>query len=73
MIKLFIKERYCWKTILKESYWGLNMVERRVKLNNKTPFRRKILTVFDDNIGLIIYWKRVSTIQRYFVFFKNLM
>ena len=31
-----------------------NIVERRVKLNNKTPFHRKILIAFADNTGLTI-------------------
>ena len=38
---------------LKQSYWGLNIVERRVRLNNKMAFHPKILTVFADNIELI--------------------
>ena len=41
--------------ILKESFEAYNIVERRVKLNNKTPFHRKILIAFADNIGLINY------------------
>ena len=32
-----------------------NSVERRVKLNNKLPFPRKIFIVFAGNIGLINY------------------
>ena len=32
-------------------------VERRVKLNNKTPFYWEILIVFADNNGLINYYK----------------
>ena len=39
-----------FQTSLIEAY---NIVEGRVKLNNKTPFHPKILTVFADNIGLI--------------------
>ena len=42
-------------TILKESYWGLQIEERRVKLNNKTALHCKILTVFADSIELINY------------------
>ena len=30
-----------------------NIVERRVKLNNRVLFHRKIFIVFVDNIGLI--------------------
>ena len=30
-----------------------NIVGRRMKSNNKTPFHRKILIFFADNIGLI--------------------
>ena len=32
-----------------------NFVERRVKLNNRASFHRKILIVFTDNIRLINY------------------
>ena len=44
-----------FQTILKESYGSLNILDRRVKLKNKTPFRRKILTIFANNIELINY------------------
>ena len=40
---------------LKQSSWGLNIVKRRVKLNNKMPLHRKIVTGFADNIELINY------------------
>ena len=42
-------------TILKECYWGLNIVEKGSKLNNKLRFHHKILTIFADNIGLKNY------------------
>ena len=38
-----------------KSYWGFNIVERKVKLNNKTPFHCQSLTIFANNIGLINY------------------
>ena len=34
---------------------GYNIVERREKLNTKTPFHRKIFIVFAENTGLINY------------------
>ena len=34
-----------------------NIVERRVKLKNNTPFHRKSLMDFADNTALINYYK----------------
>ena len=47
------------------------IAERWMKLNNQLPFHLKILIAFVDNIGLINYYKGFSTIQTYFVIFKN--
>ena len=47
-----------WLTSDQKRFWrgyieAYNIEERRVKSNNKTPFYRKILIFFADNIGLI--------------------
>ena len=41
-----------FKTILKDFYGAYNISQRRVNLNDKTLYHRKIL-VFGDNAGLI--------------------
>ena len=38
---------------LKQSSWGLDIVKKRVKLNNKMALHRKILAIFADNIEII--------------------
>ena len=46
-----------------------NIVERKVKLNNKTPFHLKIFVAFGSNIGLTIRSDLVRF--EYILFFKN--
>ena len=53
----------------KESYWGLDILERRVKLNNKTPFHRQILTVFANNIELTVR-RDLVRLKHFFCFSK---
>ena len=43
--------------ILKSYIEAYNIVERRVKSNNKTPLHGKLLIFFADNIGLVNHWK----------------
>ena len=52
VLKITLTDFKDFKGIFVEAY---NIEERRVKLNNRTSFHRKILIAFADNIGLINY------------------
>ena len=50
-------------TILEDLIEVYNTLERRVKLNKRTLFHRKVPIIFADDIGLINYWNWFSTIR----------
>ena len=47
--------RLTFKRVLRSFAEAYNIVVRRLKLSNKTPFHHKIVLAFVDNTGLINY------------------
>ena len=57
--------------ILKDLIEVYNILERRVKLNKRTLFHRKVPIIFADDIGLINFG--IDLVRFELVSFKNLM